>query len=109
MSLFILSIPSIPFNFPQLRFAPSNLLQAFGEGFQKARARRGTEFAERLGLDLAYALTRHVEILSYLFERVLLARRAQAVSEFDDDLFARTQGREHGVGHCTQIRRDDRI
>src|SRR5438105_4676733 len=85
------------------------LLQAVGERLEQARARGVTKLAERLRLDLADALARHVEVLADLFERVLLAVRAEAVAEFDDDLLARAQGRQHRVGHLPQVRRDDRV
>src|SRR5438105_1070658 len=77
----------------------TRLLQAFGEGFEQARARRVAQLAQGLGLYLPDALARHVEVLADLFERVLLALRAEAVAEFDDDLLVRTQGREHRVGY----------
>src|SRR5205085_8646635 len=87
----------------------TRLLQAFGEGFEQARARRVSQLAQRLGLDLAYALARHVEVLADLFERVLLALRAEAVAEFDDDLLARAKGSEHGVCDRAQVGRDNRV
>src|SRR5205085_7480092 len=64
------------------------LLQAVGERLEQARARRVAQLPKRLRFNLADALARHVEVLADLFERVLLAVRAEAVAEFDDDLLA---------------------
>src|ERR671913_1671046 len=89
------------------RPAARGLLQAFVEGLEQARARRVAEFAERLGLDLADALARHVEVLADLFERVLLALRAEAVAQLDDDLFARAEGRQHLIRHLPEVGRHD--
>src|SRR3712207_779791 len=94
----------LPFTFLLL---PS--LQALGERLEQARARRVAELAECLGLYLTDALARHVEVLADLFERVLLAVRAESVAELDDDLLARAQGSEHCVRHLPQVRRHDRV
>src|ERR1700742_2365851 len=84
-------------------------LQPFGERLEQTRARGVAELAERLGFDLPDALARHVEVLADLFERVLLAVRAEAVAELDDDLFARAEGRKPRVRHLPQVRRHDRV
>src|SRR5438270_6358284 len=87
----------------------SRLLQAIRESFEQARARRVAELAQSLRLDLADALARHVEVLADLFERVLLAVRAETVTELDDNLLARAERGEHSVRHLPQIRRHDRV
>src|SRR5690242_8139942 len=53
--------------------APPTPLQQLGVGLEPAAARRVAQLAQRLGLDLADALARHVEERAHLLEGALRA------------------------------------
>src|SRR5262249_55665168 len=63
------------------------------EGAEVAAPQGMTQLPERLGLDLANALARHLEPLAHLFERVLTLF-ADAESQSKDLLLRRRQHRE---------------
>src|SRR5215470_2555304 len=67
-----------------------------------------TELAQRLGLDLTYALTGHGKILADFFERVLAAVR-ESKTEAEHFLFSRRQRVEDLVGLLAQGEPDDRL
>src|SRR5436190_10248400 len=60
------------------------------------------ELAQRLGLDLADALTRDRELLADLFQRVV-GVHADAEAHAENALLARCDGSEHACGGLAQI------
>src|SRR5436190_24382954 len=66
------------------------------------------ELAQRLGLDLADALTRDRELLADLFQRVV-GIHADAETHAENALLARCDGSEHAGGGLAQVRLDDGV
>src|SRR5512133_1812535 len=81
---------------------------ALHEALQPLRARGVAQLPERLRLDLADALARHLEVLPDLLERVV-ALLADAEAHAEDLLLARREGGEHLPGLLGQVHVDDRV
>src|SRR5579864_4881307 len=87
---------------PRLRRARKSIIQ---EAPQLPRPRRMLELPQRLGLDLADALSRHRELLADLFQRVV-GVHADAEAHAQHALLARRERREHARRGLAQVRLD---
>src|SRR5450631_768941 len=76
---------------------------ALEERAQLLRARRMAQLPQRLRLDLADALARHVELLADLFERVV-GVHLDAEAHAQDLRFARRERIEHVLGRLAKAR-----
>src|SRR5579859_1397598 len=72
---------------------------------EPARARRVTQFPQRLYFNLADAFTRYLEVLSYFFQR-MLRPIFQPESHFDDALFPWVECAQHVGSLLLQIHAD---
>src|SRR5690349_13479648 len=88
-----------------LRIHPSLALH---EALQPLRPGRVAQLPERLRLDLADALARHLEVLPDLLERVV-ALLADAEAHPEDLLLARREGGEHLPRLLREVHVDDRV
>src|SRR5688572_65516 len=78
------------------------------EALQPLRARGVPQLPQRLGLDLAYALARDVELLADLFQRVV-GRHLDAEAHAQDLRLAGREGVEHFLGDVAQGRVGRRV
>src|SRR5208283_454902 len=72
------------------------------------RALRRAQLAQRLGFDLADALARDIELLAYLFQR-MLAVATDPEAQADDFLFFWRKSLQDGRRLLADVRVDDRI
>src|SRR6478736_1471394 len=77
-----------------LFYPASRLSLLIEEALQPLGARRVAQLAQRLGLDLAYALARDVELLADLLQRVV-GRHLDAEAHAQHLGLARSEGVEH--------------
>src|SRR4026207_106417 len=84
-----------------LFYPASRLSLLVEEALQPLGARRVAQLAQRLGLDLAYALARDVELLADLLERVV-GRHLDAEAHAQHLGLAWRQRVEHVLGHVAQ-------
>src|SRR3954465_8991144 len=78
------------------------------EALQPLRPGRVAQLAQRLGLDLAYALARDVELLADLLERVV-GRHLDAEAHAQHLGLARGEGVEHLLGDISQRGKGRRV
>src|SRR5512133_202426 len=101
-----------PLSYGPSRPFPARLLYhtllALDEALQPFRPRGVPELPERLRLDLADALARHLEVLADLLERVV-ALLPDAEAHPEDLLLARGEGGEDLPGLLGQVHVDDRV
>src|ERR1035438_2364649 len=84
-----------------------HLLDAFDEGLQLAAAAGMPQLAQRLGFDLADAVSGDLEALADFFQRVLGAV-FQAEAHLDDPLLARRERAQNLRGVLLEVHADDR-
>ena len=77
----------------------------YRQTLELARPRRVPQLAQRLGLDLPDALSRDLEALADLFERVL-GSVLEAEAHLDHPLFTRVSVRQHLRGVLLQVDAD---
>src|SRR6185312_2770042 len=93
---------------PTQRSAKRGAFSPLHEGLEALRSRRVAQLAQRLGLDLADALARHLEVLPHLFQRVV-GLLADPEAHAQHLLLARGQRGQHLAGLLRQVHGDDRV
>src|SRR4051812_37119877 len=87
---------------------PTSLAFLVEEAFQPLASRRVAQLPQRLGLDLAYALSRDVELLADLFQRVI-GRHLDAEAYAQDLRLARRERIENFLRDVAQAGKGGRV